>query len=200
MTTFNTLQDARTASIAVRAIVHHVMHSGSAFASNADGDHIFIPASLTKRFKVRENDLIAARVVPNDHPAAPDGVPYRAIHVVRVGPLVETVEATQMPAQEAVEAAEPEIVEQSLEQRREMVLDYMRASDLPFFTTAEIAEHFGWSAVKDHWVMGSLHADGRLAKAYVYAKAGQKRASVTIWALSVTDLIGHDAKEQGNAY
>jgi hypothetical protein len=61
---------------------------------------------------------------------------------------------------------------------------------LGYATTAEVAKEVGEDPTTTHNALLSLFGKGRVAKADVYARPDQGRASFCMWAKDVTHFLG----------
>jgi hypothetical protein len=153
--------------------ISHLLDSGSGFAARTDdGEQAFVPASVVKASGIDEGDIVAAKLIPNTHPNN-SSTPWVAVHVAKPA---NTVSA-------------PVKHEPSLDERA-----YEAVCDLFLATTAEVGKEVGTDVHLAHNALLRLFKAGRVAKADVYARADQERASYCIWAVDPKDFLG----EMGN--
>jgi len=164
----------------VEIYISHILDSGCAFAARTDdGEQAFVPASVVKASGAKEGDIATAKLIPNTHPNNA-ATPWVAVHVARVAVHVARSE-NQAPA--------PVRQEVSLDDRAHQAVE-----ELFLATTAEVSKEVGTDVHLAHNALLRLFKAGRVAKADVYARADQERASYCIWALAANDFLG----EMGN--
>lgn len=145
----------------------NMLESGTAFAVRSDnGEHVFIPASVSTRAGLGIGDTATATIIPNHQHG--DRTPWFAIHIEPVGapaeaPVAETIDDRISAAISTHEGA--------------------------YHTTAEIAELVFVDSTTASNALLRLFKQGRVARAEVHARADQLRPSFCLWAESTDRFI-----------
>jgi hypothetical protein len=149
--------------------ISHIIDTGSGFAARTDdGEQVFIPASVTKASRVKEGEMGTAKLIPNTHPNNA-ATPWVAVHI----------------AKQAEAATAPAVQEKTLDDRV-----HETVCDLGYATTNEIAGEVGGDIQLTHNALLRLFGKGRVAKADIYARPDQGRASFCMWAKDVNHFLG----------
>jgi hypothetical protein len=152
--------------------ISHILDSGCGFAARTDnGEQCFLPASVIKTSGVVDGDIATAKLIPNTHPNAA-ATPWVAVHAARA-------------EDGAALSPEPVRLAQSLSERV-----YNAVCDLGYATTAETAKEVGEDIAITHNALLALFGKGRVAKADIYARPDQARASFCMWAKDVNHFLG----------
>jgi hypothetical protein len=149
-----------------------VHEAGFAFGARTDnGEQVYIPPGVVRGAGVKEDEVVNCAMIVNTHPNS-DQTPWCVIRVNRNT------------------AHEP--VAQPTETIDERVLQLVREQGM--LTTAEVAQEFPerLNAISAHNLMLRLFDAGKLAKADVYARPDQGRASFCLWATDVKVFAGDD--------
>jgi hypothetical protein len=153
-----------------------VHEAGFAFGARTDnGEQVYIPPGVVRGAGVKEDEVVNCAMIVNTHPNS-DQTPWCVIRVNR----------------NAAPAA-PQPVAQPTETIDDRVLQLVREQGM--LTTAEVAQEFPerLNATSAHNLMMRLFAAGKLAKADVYARPDQGRASFCLWATDVKVFAGEDS-------
>ena len=151
--------------------ITHLLDSGCGFAARIDtGEQVFVPASVVRASKANDGDIGSAKLIPNTHPNNA-GTPWVAVFVA-VQPQDEPAPAPVRP-------------EPTLDDR---VFDAV--CGLGYATTSEVAKEVKADIALTHNALLRLFGKGRMAKADVYARPDQERASFCMWAEDVTHFLG----------
>ena len=143
---------------------------GFAFAINDAGEHIFIPPYAIDGMTLERGKRYHGVLIQNHKPEQRERTPWMAVSVL---PL----DASVTPDPIEVSASEPAA---SVEQRDAAV--YKAICDSQYMTSAEIAAQVGTDTTTAANSATRLFAKGLVAKADVYSRAGQTRASFSLWA------------------
>jgi hypothetical protein len=152
-----------------------VHEAGFAFGARTDnGEQVYIPPGVVRGAGVKEDEVVNVTMIVNTHPNS-DHTPWCVIRVNR----------------NAAPAA-PQPVAPPVENIDDRVLQLVREQGM--ITTAEVAQEFPerLNATSAHNLMMRLFAAGKLAKADVYARPDQGRASFCLWATDVKVFAGED--------
>ena len=144
---------------------------GFAFALNEAGEQVFVPPYAIEGLKLDRGARYQAVLIPNHKEHERDRTPYMAVSVL-----------TNEPA-ETASPAEGE----SVSARDEVIFNLIRESD--YMTSAELAEHSGFDSKTAGNSALRLFNAGRIAKADVYNRVGQARASFTLWAENASKFV-----------
>ena len=151
---------------------------GFAFALTEAGEQIFIPPYAIEGDALERGKRYQAVLIENPKEPQRDRTPYQAVSV-----LVNEPTVTPEPAEVATPAAE----EVSIEARDEVI--YNLICDGDYTTSAELAEYSGFDSKTASNSANRLYIAGRIAKADVYNRVGQVRASFTLWAESASKFV-----------
>ena len=152
-------------------------NDGFAFAvTESRLEHIYIPSYAREGVENLEpGKTYKAALVPNYSVEQRDRTPWVCVKIEADTP------APVVPVKTAEQAA-TEIIA-----RDEVVFNAIK--DGGYMTSAELEMHSGMDMKTAVNSANRLHAAGRVAKADVYGKAGQSRASFTLWALNTRKFI-----------
>lgn len=142
----------------------NVLDTGTAFAATGDGNGVYIPQAVAGAAGIRIGDEVVARLVRNLRD--PNGrTPYMAVFIEPRNGMDEAVRKSTT----------------------DDIFDMLKDG---YMTTHEIAEELGMQSGEMSPILNNLHTSGRLVKAAVFAKPGQQRASLLLWALDVSAFTG----------
>ena len=151
---------------------------GFAFALTEAGEQIFIPPYAIDGDALERGKRYQAVLIENPKEPQRDRTPYQAVSV-----LVNEPTVTPAPAAAAAPAAEGV----SVEARDEVI--YNLICDGDYTTSAELAEYSGFDSKTAGNSANRLYIAGRIAKADVYNRVGQARASLTLWAENANKFV-----------
>tara|TARA_R110000787_G_scaffold23272_4_gene66806 strand:+ start:714 stop:1247 length:534 start_codon:yes stop_codon:yes gene_type:complete len=138
------------------------------------GESVFVPASVSIRANLKVGDVLVASVIPNPVENSRDRTPFMAVHVA---PCAITVHASKPPTITA---------EVALRDIDADILDELLNDD--FASTGEIARSLGLEVgvVRDRLL--ALFNAQKVVMASVHSRPNLKRASFTLWAVTVDDF------------
>ncbi len=149
--------------------ISHILETGSGFAARTDdGEQVFIPASVTKASRIQDGEMGTAKLIPNTHPNNAS-TPWVAVHI----------------AKQADTSPKPLMPEKTLDDRV-----HETVCDMGYATTKEIASEVGADMQLTHNALLRLFGKGCVAKADIYARSDQGRASFCMWAKDVNHFLG----------
>lgn len=152
--------------------------NGFAFALNETGEQIFIPPYAIDGTELQRGKRYQAVLIENHKEHQRERTPWMAVSV-----LGDTPSPAAEPDPIEVAASEPAA---SIEQRDAAV--YKAICDSQYMTSPEIAAQTGTDTSTAINSANRLFAKGMVAKADVYSRAGQTRASFTLWAESANSF------------
>ena len=153
---------------------------GFAFALTEAGEQIFIPPYAIDGAELQRGKRYQAVLVDNHKEHQRERTPYMAVSV-----LVDEPTVTPEPAEAIAPATQAEDI--SIKARDEVIFNLIRESD--YMTSAELAEHSGFDSKTVGNSALRLFNAGRIAKADVYNRVGQSRASFTLWAENANKFV-----------
>jgi hypothetical protein len=153
---------------------------GFAFALTEAGEQIFIPPYAIDGAELQRGKRYQAVLVDNHKEHQRERTPYMAVSV-----LVDEPAVTPAPAEAVAPATQAEDI--SIEERDEAIFNLICESD--YMTSAELAEHSGFDSKTAGNSALRLFNAGRIAKADVYNRVGQSRASFTLWAENANKFV-----------
>lgn len=153
----------------VKVFCTNVLSTNTAFAMRQDtGDQVFIPSAVAHAARLKPTDVVIAHIVPNTH--HPEKTPWFAVHISREGDSAPEPKATP---------------EKSLDDR---IADYIEGQTL-YATTSEVADEFSVDTTIAGNALNRLFRQGRVARAEVFSKPDQQRASFCLWAKDVNSFV-----------
>lgn len=157
---------------------------GYGFALTEAGEQIFIPPYARDGVDLERGKRYQAVLVENHKSEQRERTPYMAVSV-----LIEEHTAKPEPAEAATPAtsATPAAEEVSIEARDEVI--YNLICDGGYTTSAELAEYSGFDRTTTVNSALRLFNAGKIARADVYNRVGQSRASFTLWAESASKFV-----------
>lgn len=129
---------------------------------------VFVSGGVARAANICAGDIVELRVVPN---AKGNTMPWFAVYARKVG-----VAANEVPIEDVPVVTDTGIIE--------------ALHDGPA-TAEELAQEFGVDARTVYNRMLKLHADGRAAKATIYARSAEA-PSATLWGISVGQIMGEE--------
>jgi hypothetical protein len=156
---------------------------GFAFALTEAGEQIFIPPYAIDGAELQRGKRYQAVLVDNHKEHQRERTPYMAVSVL----VTEHVLKPEPPeaATSATSATQAEDI--SIEDRDEAIFNLICESE--YMTSAELAEHSGLDSKTASNSANRLYIAGRIAKADVYNRVGQARASLTLWAENANKFV-----------
>ena len=160
-----------------KIIITNAHAHGFAFACDTETQgQVFIPVHIAEGFDLAPGDEIEAVLVPNYQDKSDKGTPWQAVKLQR---------------DSASEVCEKVIIDNSQTLNNEALdaemLSYILSAG--YYTTAEIADYFEI----DHKTAGNaaqrLFNAGKIAKADVFNRVGQKRPTMILWAAAAKTFI-----------
>jgi hypothetical protein len=156
--------------------ISRLLDTASGFAARIDtGEQVFVPATVVRASGAKEGDMGRAKLIPNTHPNG-SNTPWVAVFVDLHDPAPVPIPAP---------APEPVRPEPTLDDR---VFDAV--CGLGYATTSEVAKEVKADIALTHNALLRLFGKGRMAKADVFARPEQDRASFCMWAEDVTHFLG----------
>ena len=149
---------------------------GFAFGVTDDGGQIFIPPHIATEQEIDSGDKIEALLTINPSASQRERTPWLAVRLYPNG--VEVTPPSQSSAPSEVE---------SVSDRDEAIFNLICESE--YMTSAELAEHSGFDSKTAGNSALRLFNAGRIAKADVYNRVGQARASFTLWAENANKFV-----------
>ena len=154
---------------------HHP--DGFAFALTEAGEQVFVPPYAIEGLKLDRGARYQAVLIPNHKEHERDRTPYMAVSVLAANHVLKP---------EPAEAASP-TSDAGVATRDDVIFNLIRESD--YMTSAELAEHSGFDSKTAGNSALRLFNAGRIAKADVYNRVGQARASFTLWAENASKFV-----------
>ena len=158
-------------------------------------EQVFIPIHVAEGISLSVSDVIKAVLVPNYADKSDNGTAYMAVKILEVNELSLIAPAPDKTEPEASPAeADPELAvepeqEMSREETDALVLAFI--SETTYCTTSEISESLGLS----HTTAGNsairAFVGGKISKAEVHGKVGQRRPSFVMWAKDASRFIDY---------
>ena len=141
----------------------NIIVSGSGFGVTSDGTSVFVPPRVVSAAKAEIGDVFTANLIQND--LNPSGrTPLLAVRLERAEP-----------------PQEPQAVG-----HRDRIIEMLHDG---YMTSAEVGKEIGMDAVDAKNILKGMWEKGEIAKALIYARADQKRATHVLWALNADDFL-----------
>ena len=156
-------------------VQHVLVDKKCGFGVDIDqGERVFIPPNLVKKYRLAEGTLAQMRVIPNTSRMI-NSTKYQVVGVV-----AESV-THSVDAGESREEETPRVVVAKMEDR---ILSLLSEPDNQFAHRAtEIASKLDATNDEVQSALGKLHRDGEIWEAKVSRLGTQKKASYCLWAL-----------------
>jgi|TARA_R110000744_G_scaffold206301_1_gene324903 hypothetical protein len=139
------------------------------------GEQVFIPSKIVKKHNILEAQTWELVILPNAHSS--DSTPWRAVGVS----IVNTPEQDSLPWE--VDPT-PRVQLAKLEDR---IIGHFEVETNEFPHTAPaLAAALGAGDLHMQHTLGRMHNTGEVAKAQVFAKGTQDKASVVLWAPDIS--------------
>jgi len=165
------------------AHITHLSLNNDGFATLPETDEtIYIPPKVTVASRLIPGEIRTVHVLPN-YPEKADNTPWLGVYVEPPAQIMPEAHREAGP----VTASSSEPAEGSLQ---ETLYTTMLEMTDAYATTTELAERVGAPGMKTRAALDSLFRAGRIVKADVWATPTQRRASATLWAVRIADLIG----------
>ena len=167
---------------------------GTGFAVRADnGEQIFIRSILAERSDIEVGDRIAVWYVPNRNQEHADRCPWFALHVkieeeAAQVDLEDYIEAKTIEEEFMLGSLEPEVEpEQPKRDIYAEIREYMLQNGSA--TTSQISAALGIISPNLRSYLTSMNDRGEIARADIWTRGKQTRASVVVWAINMYDLL-----------
>jgi hypothetical protein len=157
----------------MRVMIESIAATGSAFGSNEDGDIVFLNKRLVDKVGLEMGDVVEAHAIPN-YEDKRDSIPWRGVRVSMPRDAVDT-------PNNLVEEVK---VRTSVELDQE-ILEHLSDEEVSYWTATDLAAAADTDTVTVGNSCNRLFQQGRIARADVHARPGQKRVSFFLWALDV---------------
>ena len=137
------------------------------------GEQVFIPSKIVKKHNILEEQTRELVILPNAHSF--DSTPWRAIGV-SISDTYETLRGTADPTSHV-----------QLAKLEDRIIGYfdIEANQFPHSAPA-LADALGEEDLHMQQTLTRMHNTGEVAKAQVFAKGTQDKASVVLWAPDVS--------------
>ena len=141
----------------------NIIVSGSGFGVTPDGTSVFVPPRVVSAANAEIGDTFTASLIQND--LNPSGrTPFLAVRLER----------------EEQQQAEADTG------HRSHILEMLKDG---YMTSAEVGKEIGMDAIGAKGILKRMWEKGEIAKALIYARADQKRATHVLWALNADDFL-----------
>lgn len=145
----------------------NIIPTGTGFGVTNSGTSVFVPPRVVQAASAEIGDVFSASLVTNDF--NPSGrTPLMAVRLDRDVPQPVQIGQTDQKTQQQI------------------ILDFLHDG---YKTSAEIGEELGTDAIGAKNILKAMWERGEIAKASVYARADQRRATHVLWALSTDDFL-----------
>jgi len=149
----------------------NIIPTGTGFGVTEDNTSVFIPPRVVQAASAEIGEVFSASLIANDF--NPSGrTPLMAVRLERTAP-------------QPVQMGQPE-EQLCAADLRQIILDFLRGGPA---SSAEVGEEIGTGAISAKGVLKAMWERGEVAKACIYARADQKRASRVMWALTADDFV-----------
>jgi len=182
-----------------RIIITNAHAHGFAFACDTETQgQVFIPVHIAEGFDLAPGDEVEAVLVPNYQDKSDKGTPWQAVKLQHINEVVQITSMEHLNEwYEGISEAPSNQVEQKsiIDKSQPLnnealdveMLTYILSAG--YHTTAELADYFE----VDHKTAGNaaqrLFNAGKIAKADVFNRVGQKRPTIILWAAAAKTFI-----------
>jgi hypothetical protein len=153
-------------------------------------EQVFIPIHVAEGIVLSVSDVVKAVLVPNYADKSVNGTAYMAVKILEVNDLNLIAPASEKsdPEADAELDVEPE-PDMSRDETDALVLAFI--SETAYCTTSEISAGLGLSNVAASNSAIRAYTGGKISKAEVYGKVGQRRPSFVMWAKDASRFIDY---------
>ena len=149
----------------------NIIPTGTGFGVTHSGTSVFVPPRVVQAANAEIGDVFSASLVNNDF--NPSGrTPLMAVRLERSAP-------------QPVQMGQPEEQVCAADQKQ-IILDFLQGGPA---SSAEVGDEIGADAIGAKGILKAMWERGEVAKACIYARADQKRASRVMWALTADDFV-----------
>ena len=149
----------------------NIIPTGTGFGVTGNNTSVFIPPRVVQAASAEIGEVFSASLIANDF--NPSGrTPLMAVRLERTAP-------------QPVQMGQPEAKTSAAEQRK-IILDFLQGGPA---SSAEVGDEIGTDAIGAKGILKAMWERGEIAKACIYARADQKRASHVMWALTADDFV-----------
>ena len=154
--------------------IEYQMETLTTFGSRIDnGERVFINSKLVKKYNIQEEEIRELVILPNS--SSSHETPWRAVGV-------SVADASGL--RDVDVSVTPRVEEAKLEDR---IVDFFDTEGNNFPHSApSIADALGVDDLQMQHTLGRMHTTGEIAKAQVFARGTQDKASVVLWAPEVS--------------
>ena len=183
-----------------KIIITNAHAHGFAFACDTETQgQVFIPVHIAEGFDLSPGDEVEAVLVPNYQDKSDRGTPWQAVKLQRPADIVQITSKEHLTEwyESVAEAPEEKFCEKSIIDKSQTLNNESLDADIEGFiqrvggyhTTAELADYFD----VNHKTAGNaamrIFNAGKIAKAEVFNRVGQQRATIVLWAASAKTFI-----------
>lgn len=170
---------------------------GTGFAVRVDnGEQIFIRSILADRSGIDIGDRIAVWYVPNRSEEHADRCPWFALHVkIEEEDAQVDIEDKTIEEEFMLGSLEPEVEPEPEQPKRDVyaeIREYMLETGSA--TTAQISAALGIISPNLRSYLTAMNDRGEIARADIWTRGKQTRASVVVWAINMYDLLPEEVE------
>jgi hypothetical protein len=176
-------------------IITNSHQHGFSFGHAVDpiNEQVFFPIHVAEGIVLSVSDVVKAVLVPNYADKSVNGTAYMAVKILEVNGTNLIASASDKPDTED-SPAEPNTelspdCDMSREETDALVLAFI--SETTYCTTSEISEGLGLSHVAASNSANRAFVGGKISKAEVHGKVGQRRPSFVMWAKDASRFIDY---------
>lgn len=155
--------------ITAQVFIEHQLDTHTSFGVRYDtGERVFINSKLAKKYNINEDQVRELTLLPNSTDTHSD-TPWRAVGV-----------SVQDAADNLVAEVSPRVENAKLDERILSYFDIER-NQYPH-KASELADALNTEDLQMQMALTRMHTAGEIAKAQVWAKGTQDKASFVLWA------------------
>lgn len=160
--------------ITAQVFIEYQLDTKTSFGVRADnGERVFISSRMAKKYDLQEEDLKEFTLLPNTVSGAED-TPWKAVGLS----VKEALQTAAVPEET------PRVELAKLEDR---IMEHFDDEDSQYpHKASELADALGVEDLLMQTTLTRMHSVGEIAKAQVWAKGTQDKASHVLWAPDVT--------------
>lgn len=154
-------------------------------------EQVFIPIHVAEGIDLSVSDVVKAVLVPNYADKSVNGTAYMAVKILELNDVNLILSALEESGADAeLEETSPETEpERSRKEIDALVLEFI--NETTYCTTAEISECLDISSMTASNSATRAFVGGKISKADVHGKAGQRRPSFVMWAKDASRFVDY---------
>lgn len=152
-------------------------------------EQVFIPIHVAEGIDLSVSDVIKAVLVPNYADKSVNGTAYMAVKILELNDVSLISSAVEKTAADVLVVEPSPESEQDTPSYKTDALVLAFIEEATYCTTSEISEGLGLSSIAASNSATRAFVRGRISKAEVHSKVGQRRPSFVMWAKDASRFV-----------